>query len=513
MRVSSRVQDKLQTLPDKPGVYLLRDRGGRVIYVGKASSLRKRVRWYFRQYTLRSADPKLRGLIKSVADLSFVVCRTEAEAALTEARLIKDFRPRYNVYFRDDKRFLMLKVNLRDPVPRFTTCRIRKEDEAEYFGPYPSAAVARTALDYVQKRFGLRRCRSRLPDEEDRKHCLYETMRYCSAPCIGRITLSEYRARVEAACRFLRGEDPGSIEELRAAMEEAAAKREYEKAARLRDLWLRLEEAVRTRRSHVRRLKFDREEGARGVEELCRQFRLPRVPEVIEAFDVSHISGSMAVGSLVSAVWGVPRPERYRRYRIQSEVASDDTAMLAEVIRRRYTRLTKEGRPLPDLVLVDGGLPQANTARRVLDELGLSHIPVLGLAKKMEEIYLPGVSQPQRLAEDSAALHTIQWLRDEAHRFAIGYHREVRARRIRESVLDDIEGIGPKRRRLLLEHFGDIGALARASLDDICRVPGFGRRMAEYLKRELAQRLGERAQKLAITKQEAAPDAEGSAHG
>ncbi|HIE11753.1 MAG TPA: excinuclease ABC subunit UvrC, partial [Kiritimatiellae bacterium] len=384
MRLSSRIQDKLQQLPDRPGVYIMRDGAGRVIYVGKASSLRKRVRWYFRQATLRSADPKLRGLVKSVYDLSFIICRTEAEAALTEARLIKDFRPRYNVQFRDDKRFLMLKVNLSEPFPRFSTCRVRKDDSARYFGPYPSSRVARTALDFVEKRYGLRRCRALIPDHEDWKHCLNDTVRYCSAPCVGKISRDAYLSRVAAACRFLQGEKAEDLEDLRGAMMRAAEEQDYEKAAALRDLWLRLREALRDRRCHVRRLRYSREEALQGIEELQRVLGLKKLPVVIETFDISHISGSLAVGSMVRSEYGIPRPGRYRRYRIRISPGRDDTAMLREVIGRRYRRLLNEGKPLPDLVLVDGGAPQVAAAKRVLDELGQQGTPVAGLAKRLE---------------------------------------------------------------------------------------------------------------------------------
>jgi len=489
VRIPSRIQDKLQQLPDKPGVYILRDRTGRVIYIGKASSLRNRVRWYFRAGTLRSADPKLRGLIRSVADLNVIVCRSEAEAALTEGRLIKDFRPRYNTFFRDDKRFLMLKVDLREPLPRFSTCRVRKEDGAEYFGPYPSAKAARAALDFVEKRFGLRKCRARMPGADERRHCLYETMRYCSAPCIGRISAAEYRRRVAAACRFLRGESREDLEQLRRAMEEAAQRQEFERAAALRDLWLRLEEVMRSRRSHVRRMKYDREVGLRGMEELQRLLHLPGTPRRIEAFDVSHISGSLAVGSMVCAEAGIPQPARYRRYRVRATGALDDTARLREIIRRRYARVLAEGHPLPDLVLVDGGLPQANAARSELDRLGLARIPVVGLAKRLEDLYLPGRPEPRRLPEESPALRVLQWLRDEAHRFALSFHRTVRARRLRDSLLDEIEGIGPERRKRLLQYFGGVEKIAAADTAEIRRVPGFGPVLAEYVKKELSRRL------------------------
>lgn len=200
MNDSENIQAKLDALPDKPGVYFMRDRSGRVIYVGKALSLRKRVQSYFRQSTRRGADPKLRGLIRSIADLETIELRSEAEAILVEGQLIKDYRPRYNVDFKDDKRFLLLRVNRSDPVPRFDACRIEKDDGADYFGPYASSASARAALDFVDLRCGLRRCRPARPGPEDHRHCHNDILRFCSAPCIGKSSDADYRARVEEAC-------------------------------------------------------------------------------------------------------------------------------------------------------------------------------------------------------------------------------------------------------------------------------------------------------------------------
>ena len=480
-QLSDKVRRKLPELPDKPGCYLMRDRRGRIIYVGKAASLRKRVQSYFRDGTWRKADPKLRGLIRSVDDLDIMVLRNEAEALLTEGQLIKDFKPRYNVDFRDDKRFLMLRIDTRDPWPMFRAVRIRRDDGAVYFGPYVSSVATRAAMTFVEKRFGLRRCRPRIPGPDDHRHCINDIVRFCSAPCVGRITAADYRARVDEACAFLHGDRPALLKDVHAAMILAAEGRRFEEAAALRDTWLMLKAVVNQRARVTLPPKMKADDARMGVAELQRAMGLRHSPRVIECYDISNISGTHSVASMVCAVDGLPQPARYRHFRIKTVHQSDDPAMMAEVIRRRFERLRREAGPLPDLLLVDGGAPQLNAARRELIELSLDGIPVAGLAKRLEEVYMAGRPVPLRLPADSKALHVLQRTRDEAHRFALTYHRRLRAKRIRESVIDDIPGIGRARKQALLEHFGSVRRLSRASETDIARIPGVGRAMARVL--------------------------------
>lgn len=286
MKVSDRIRERLAQLPDKPGVYVMRDRAGTVIYVGKARSLRRRVQSYFRASTMRRADPKLMSLVHSVHDLEVMVLRTEAEAMLVEGQFIKDYRPRYNVAFKDDKRFLMLRIDPAEPLPRFSLCRIRREDGARWFGPYASAAVARAALEFLDKRFGLRRCRPRQPGERDHRHCIDDIVRFCSAPCIGRVTPDQYRERVDAASAFLRGESPEVLSDLRAEMLRASAETNYERAGALRD-WLALLHRATRQRALAERSLDAREAGSRaGVEALGAALGLAAPPRVIECYDV-----------------------------------------------------------------------------------------------------------------------------------------------------------------------------------------------------------------------------------
>jgi excinuclease ABC subunit C len=485
VNIPEAVREKLRGLPDKPGCYLMRDRRGKIVYVGKAVSLRKRVQSYFRDATLRRASPKLRGLIRSVADLDIIVVRNEAEAVLTEGRLIKEYRPYYNVSFRDDKRFLLLRADPDEPWPRFDLCRLRRDDRCLYFGPYASAAAARVTLDFIEKRFGLRKCTPRLPDNETYRHCINDIVRYCSAPCTGNISRAGYHERFEEACAFLRGQRLEYLDEVRGRMEEASRHLRFEEATALRDLLFHLHDTIRQHARVAATPEMRRDAALRGIEELQTVLALPSVPTLIEGFDVSTISGTHAVAAMVSAVDGLPRRNRYRRFRIRDVAQSDDPAMMAEAIRRRYARLLAEGGDLPGLVLVDGGITQLRAARHELDRLGLAQVPAAGLAKRYEEIYRPDAEQPLRLPRDSEALRVLQRLRDESHRFALTYHRRLRGRRIRESVLDEIPGIGPRRKQQLLAYFGSVRKLAAAGAGEIEQVPGVGPELASAIREAL----------------------------
>lgn len=482
--LSTIIKRKLRELPDKPGCYLMRDRRGRIIYIGKAASLRARVRSYFQRAARNRADPKLRGLVKSIADLDIIVRRNEAEAILTEGKLIKDYRPRYNNLFKDDKRFPMLRVELGRPFPRIQLCRLSRNDGAAYFGPYASSAAARAALEFVERHYGLRKCAPLLPTAAEHKHCINDIVRFCAAPCIGKVTPEQYRERVEETCAFLRGERPAVLKELEAAMEEAAQALAFEKAAALRDTARLLREAVKLRAHVARSSTLPAATGQAGTRDLQVVLELKKTPRLIEAYDISNISGTLAVGSLVAALDGIPQPARYRRFRIKTLRSADDARMLAEVIRRRFTRLLSERSRLPDLVLVDGGLGQLHAAEAELKLLGLEAIPVAGLAKRFEKIFFS--RRILTLSADSPALKVLQRLRDEAHRFALSYHLNLRARRIRESRLDEIPLIGESRKQMLLRHFGSVERLARAPERAIAKLPGIGPALARLLKQMLA---------------------------
>ena len=485
---SALLREKLAALPDKPGCYLLRDRKGAIIYVGKAVSLRRRVQSYFRPATLRDAPPKLRSMINCVADLEVVIVRNEAEALLAESALIKQYRPRFNIVLRDDKRYLALRADPHDPVPRLATCRIVRDDNALYFGPFPSASVVRSVLDFTEKRYGLRKCKPIHPDAETYKHCINDIIRFCSAPCVGRISPEDYMARFAEACAFLRGERLGVIEEVNAQMQAAADAHDFEKAAALRDTWIALREMVKQRVRVVATPEMHAADALAGIRELQRLIGLPAVPALIEGFDISNLFGTHSVASLVASVNGLPDRRLYRRFRIRTVEGADDPRSMAEVVGRRYARVHNEGKTLPGLILIDGGVTQLRAAREALGSLGLGHVPAVGLAKQLEEIVLDDGRPPLLLPRDSDALRVLTRLRDEAHRFALDYHRRLRGRLIRESALDEVPGIGPAKKNALLKRFGSVYRLARASLADIESVPGIDRTLAEAILRAITPR-------------------------
>lgn len=474
---------KLQDLPDKPGCYLMRDRSGKIIYVGKAVSLRKRVQSYFRRSTFLKAPPKLRGLINSVEDLDVVVVRNEAEALLTEGQLIKDYKPRFNVVFRDDKRYLAIRAEHHLACPRFAECRIVRDDGDEYFGPYPSSTVVRTVKNFAERHFGIRQCTVAHPDEDTHRHCLNDRIASCSAPCIGAISPEEYRARFEKACAFLRNGDEKVVTEIREAMVAAAAAQDFERAARLRDTIAAIADLAKQRARAVAPPHIPRPAAAEGCEALATALGLPAAPHIIEGFDISHISGTLTVASMVVSIDGTPAPQRYRRFRIRSVEGIDDPLSIAEVVHRRYARSLEEGTPLPNLIMVDGGITQLRAARTALAKLGLEHIPSIGLAKRLEEIVVDRPDTESILLEHgSPALNVLVRLRDEAHRFAITFNRSLRLKRIRESILDEVEGVGETRKALLLKRFGSVRRIAAASETDIAAVGGIGETLARTIK-------------------------------
>src|SRR5258706_7138678 len=344
MSGTDNIRKKLGALPHKPGIYLMRDRFGTVIYVGKARDLRKRVSHYFQPSRRLGWDLKFKALIEAIQDFDCHVVRSEPEALLLESKLIKEFHPRYNVSFRDDKRFLMLKVNLNDPIPRFTLTRLKQDDGARYFGPFPNSSALRSTLALVRRQYHLRGCRPLTPGERDYKHCLYGHLKYCTAPCIGNVNREQYLEQVNAACDFLAGQCEEMQEHLGEEMKRAARAQEYERAADLRDLLSDLRRTTKKvnrfeRMPYSLPLALDSE---KDLAELAEILGLPAPPQRIEGFDISNISGTFAVASLVSFRNGRPDRANYRRFKIKTVEGQDDFACVAEVVRRRYTRVLQE---------------------------------------------------------------------------------------------------------------------------------------------------------------------------
>ena len=485
-------------------------------------------------------DLKFKALVEAIHDFDFHIVRSEPEALLLEGKLIKEFHPRYNVSFRDDKRFLLLKVNLNDPIPRFTLTRLKQDDGARYFGPFPNSGALRSTLALVRRQYHLRGCRPLTPNERDYRHCLYAHLKYCTAPCIANVTREQYLEQVRAACEFLDGQCEEMQDQLEAEMKKAAAAQEYERAAELRDLITDLRRTTR-KVNRFERVPYSLPQAIdpdRDLAELGKVLGLPGPPHRIEGFDISNISGTFKVASLVSFRNGRPDRSNYRRFRIKTVEGQDDFASVAEVVRRRYSRLLKEGAQvqisaggslpnvaldaapavpekapqetqppgppaaapagaepfrqvapvLPDLILIDGGKGQLGAACGELEKLGLAGLPVIGLAKEFEEIYRPGAKEPLRLSHDSGALKLLQRVRDESHRLANTYNASLRLKKISESILDEFPNIGQRRKAALLKKFGSVQRIRMAPVEKIAEVSGFGGKAAAELKTFLQAR-------------------------
>lgn len=500
------LSEKVHELPHKPGVYLFRDRLNRVIYVGKARDLHRRVSQYFQASRKATADLKTRALIEGIWDIDVHVVRSEAESILLEGRLIKEYRPKYNVSFRDDKRFLLVRVNLSDPYPRFTLTRVKKDDGARYFGPFAHSGALRSTLELIKKRFGLRSCRPLEPGERDYRHCLDHIIRRCSAPCVGKVTREEYRERVLAACEFLDGQSRQMADELRREMRAAADRLDFERAAALRNLLADIETTTKPMR------RFVREEPTtvvpeRDIMDLKAALSLPELPLHMECFDISNISTTHKVASMVVFRDGRADRSQYRRYRIRTVEGQDDFASMREVVYRRYRRVLEVGEGgspewpvgpdgrqqlpvgFPDLIVIDGGKGHLGSAMDSLRQLGIRGAPIIGLAKENEEIYLPGRSDPLLLPRDSGALRLLQRIRDEAHRFANSYHQLLLKRRMSESVLDECPGVSASKKAALLRSFGSVARIRKATAVEIASVPGIGSKGAEAIV-EFFRRIG-----------------------
>jgi len=537
------LQKKVHEVPHKPGVYLMRDRFNRVIYVGKARDLRKRVGSYFLPSKLAQADLKTRAMLEATWNFETHTVRSEAESVLLEGKLIKEYRPRYNVSFRDDKRFLLVRVDMSEEWPRFRLSRFKKDDGSRYFGPYAHAGALRQTLNFMRKKFGVLTFGRGSPTERELKSATYQV-----PVRLSEISAEQYRERVLQACEFLEGKSREMIATLEDEMRKAAKKMNFEKAAELRNMVDDLRSTTRPMRRFIRGSLPSSIDPMADVRALADALQLPQVPRVMECFDISNISTTHVVASMVCFRDGVPDKDNYRRYRVRTVEGQDDFASMAEVVRRRYSRVLLEARNansdiaefsqenaadalarifrhpdqkpslsdsrmgqgiplqnphvtsrdsstpkalgaqndegfvavrLPDLIIVDGGKGQLSAACRELQRLGLHDLPIIGLAKEREEIYRPGRALPLQLPMDSGALRLLQRIRDEAHRFANAYHQLLMKKRVGESILDDCPGVSQNRKNLLLRRFGSVSRLRRATVDEIASTEGIGRKLAE----------------------------------
>ncbi|MEY2491778.1 MAG: excinuclease subunit [Verrucomicrobiota bacterium] len=499
---------KVHEVPHKPGVYLMRDRFNRVIYVGKARDLRKRVGSYFLPSKIALADLKTRAMLDAAWDFETHTVQSEAESLLLEGKLIKEYRPRYNISFRDDKRFLLVKVDQTEEWPRFRLARFKKDDGARYFGPYAHAGALRQTLNFMRKKFGVLTFGRGSPTPRELKSSTYQVPMK-----LNEITAPLYRERVAQACEFLEGHSRDLVQAVENEMRIAAEKLDFEKAAELRNMLEDLRRTTRPTRRFTRGSLPSTVDPEAEVRALADALQLAKLPQIMECFDISNISTTHVVASMVCFRDGVPDKNCYRRYRIRTVEGQDDFASIAEVVRRRYSRVLLEARDsnpdaaefsqenpaetinrtvfaavrLPDLIIVDGGKGQLSAACKELQRLGLHDLPIIGLAKEHEEIYRPGRALPLRLPEDSGALRLLQRIRDEAHRFANTYHQLLMKKRIGESVLDDCPGVSQNRKNLLLRRFGSVNRLRKASVEEIASTEGIGWKLAEDVHRFLQQ--------------------------
>jgi excinuclease ABC subunit C len=475
------LKEKVRRLPDRPGVYLMKDRIGRIIYVGKAKALKRRVSSYFQASRAFTLHPKIRALVEMIADFDAIEVKSEPEAILLEGKLIKQWKPRYNTDFTDDKRFLLVRVDLREDLPRFRLVRLRKDDHSRYFGPFAHSGPLRKALAQIRLQFGILLSDGtprRLPDGSWR---LYDDVRAEIYGFPNSVSSKEYRERVDRACSFLDGKSREWLESLRSEMAAASGRREYEKAAGLRDIVHSLEKTLERPRHFERTDPTAPSADEPALDSLQQALALHARPSTIECFDISHISGTFVVASMVRFADGKPDRDNYRRFRIKGFVGNDDFRAMEEVVGRRYRRLRNEGRAFPDLVVIDGGRGQVGAALKAFVVLGLDPPPIVGLAKREETIVFPDERAPLVIPRDHTGLRLLQRLRDEAHRFANTFNADLRSKKIRESLLDDFPGIGPVRRAALIKRFGGIERLRGATAAEIAEVAGFGSRLASEL--------------------------------
>ena len=506
---------KWRSTPHSPGVYLMKGAGGRVIYVGKAKDLHRRLDNYFSPSRVTLEHSKTRALIAAIEDFDYYEVRNEQESLLLEQKLIKEYRPHYNVQLRDDKRYLLLRASRQDPLPRLSLVRLRKDDGARYIGPFVHSGALKETVEWLNHRFHLRSCSARCPGEEEYKHCHDDLIRHCSAPCIGRISPEEYRAQFDAALALLEGRGLREhLDDLTRDMTAAAEALEFERAAKLRDVRENILKTLEPARRFTR--KAPDLPGTVNPEadllELATALGISP-PAVMECFDISNLSSNHIVASMVRFTRGRPDNRAYRRYRIKTVDVQNDFASMLEVVRRRYSRILGESSALynkpggmsaytwlkqlsaegkapitvPDLVVVDGGKGQLSTAVHVLSEIGLGDMPVVGLAKRDEEVYFPDRAEPLVLSRDSGALRLLQRLRDEAHRFAHNYNELLVRKRVRESRLDAYPGMTPKRKELLLTRFHSLPNLRAATPADLAALPGISRPWAEKFSTWLHQ--------------------------
>jgi len=466
---------KIRPLPELPGVYIFKNSRGEIIYIGKAKSISKRVKDHL---ALRTNSLKERNIVSEIADVEYIVTSSESEALLLESYLIKERQPRYNVNYRDDKTYPWVKISLSQEFPRVYVTRRKRDDGSLYLGPYPDVGSLRRALKTIRKIFPYASCRN-LP----RSACLYYHLSLCPAPCIKKIGKLEYRKNIIGIIKVLLGDIQGLIQDLTQEMDKCVKNSEFEKAAVIRD---------KIRALGSISVLFTKDESLNVLDNIKEKLNLPQLPRIIDAVDVSNISGTSAVGSVVRFKDSVPHKQFYRRFKLKRQDYINDYEMMAEVIFRRFNDILKNKEELPDLILVDGGKGHLNTVDKLLREKFDIDIPVIAYAKGKDAIYSKYRRQEINFSRGSSEKHFLERIRNEAHRFAIGYHKLLRRKRAKISVLQEVPGMGREKIKRVLKVLDKLGGLENINIQDLKRIQGIGDVLAEriytYLKEKRSQK-------------------------
>lgn len=425
--------EKVKTFPGKPGVYLMKDADGKVIYIGKAKNLRNRAGSYF--LVAAAQEHRTKELVRCIADIDYIETETEVDALLKEARLVKDIQPRFNSDLKDDKTFPYLQIRIREEFPRVEFTRKPRTRGVKLYGPFTSARSLRQAIQVLQRIFKFRTCGLDIRSKEDRwrwfRPCLLHSIRQCTAPCNFRVTREEYRKSIRSLRMVLEGKRHRLIREMEKEMTEASAALQFEKAARLRDEIAALQKLeLRGDVGSDAQPEVFHINPRRGMIGLRKVLGLAKTPRMIEGIDIAHFAGEDTVASLVSFLDGLPFKPGYRKFKIRTVEGVDDFASMREVVFRRFRRLSEEQDIFPDILLIDGGKGQLNAALAAFQSLGIESPTLISLAKQEEEIFRPGESESIKLSRHSAALRLLQYVRDEAHRFAQHYHHQLQRKKI-----------------------------------------------------------------------------------
>jgi excinuclease ABC subunit C len=426
--------DLVKTFPTTPGVYLMKDARGVVLYVGKAKNLRNRTSHYFTRAA--AEDPRTADLVKLICTVEYLEADSEVDALLMEARLVKDIQPRFNIELKDDKSFPYLQIRVREDFPRVEFTRKPRRRGVKLYGPFTSARSLRQAIQVLQRIFQFRTCKLDINDGDPRwrwfRPCLLHSIRQCTAPCNFRVTKEDYRRQIRSLRMVLEGKKERLLREMAREEKAAAAELNFEKAARLRDDITALQKLAQRGTVSQETQKVFPIDPKKGLKSLAKVLGLEKTPRTIEGVDIAHLGGEDTVASLVNFIDGLPFKPGYRRFKIRTVEGVDDFASIREVVSRRFRRLTAEDELFPDVLLIDGGKGQLNAALEVFDLLRIQPPVLISLAKREEEIYRPGDGDPIVLSRHSPALRLLQYVRDEAHRFAQHYHHLLRRKKLQE---------------------------------------------------------------------------------